>query len=268
MDDYPVKAASTEKPLERYARILEVIAGFPNGVSPAVVGEMLELPKASAYRLIKSLAEVGLVEVTAPPAATCRIGRRLGRILFSSADDDWFVSTALPTLNELTAETGQASFIARLSGFSVKSMVMVAPNNQLRAYIVPGQEIPLHAGASAKAILAHQPQDFIEAVLGKPLTRFTSHTKTDFAALVAELETVRDTGIAFCVSEDVEGFGAIAAPIVIAGQRVQQSLCITGTTGSLFGEDKDRNVELVRRMAERLSRMLEHKLNDALPTIG
>lgn len=260
----PIAKAATEKPLERYARILEIIAGFPNGVSPAVVGEMLELPKASAYRLIKSLADVGLVEVTAPPAATCRIGKRLARILFSSATDDWFLSAALPSLNELTAETGQASFVARLSGFAVRSMEMVAPNNQLRAYIIPGQEIPLHAGASAKAILAYQPPDFIDEALGRPLTKYTAHTKTDAALVRAELEEVRSSGIAFCVHEDVEGFGAIAAPILVNGQRVQQSVCITGTTNSLFEADRERNISLVRRMSERLSRMLERKMQDAL----
>lgn len=263
MPDSTAKA-STEKPLERYARILEIIAGFPNGVSPAIVGEMLELPKASAYRLIRSLADVGLVEVTAPPAATCRIGKRLSRILFSSADDNWFISAALPTLNEMTAETGQACFVARLAGFSVRSMEMVAPNNQLRAYIIPGHEIPLHAGASAKAILAYQPPAFIEEALSKPLTKFTSHTKTDVGELIAELQDVRDTGVAFCVSEDVEGFGAIAAPIVVPGQRVLQSLCVTGTTRALFEVDREKIIDLVRRMSERLSKMLERKMREAL----
>ncbi|MDG3576563.1 IclR family transcriptional regulator [Rhizobium sp. YJ-22] len=259
MNESTAKAV-TEKPLERYARILEIIAGFPNGVSPAVVGDMLELPKASAYRLIRSLAEVGLVEMTAPPAATCRIGKRLTRILFSSAADDWFVSAALPTLNELAAETGQACFVARLSGFAVRSMEMVAPNNQLRAYIIPGQEIPLHAGASAKAILAHQSDDFIASVLGNPLVKFTPYTRTDVGELQAELKEIRSSGIAYCVNEDVEGFGAIAAPILVGGQRVQQSLCITGTTHSLFEAAKDRNIALVRKMAERLSKMLERKM--------
>ena len=260
----PTAKASTEKPLERYARILEIIAGFPNGVSPAIVGEMLELPKASVYRLIRSLAEVGLVDITAPPAATCKIGKRLSRILFSSADDDWFISAALPTLTEITAETGQACFVARLTGFAVQSMEMVAPNNQLRAYIIPGQEIPLHAGASAKAILAYQPQEFIDEAFSKPLAKFTSHTKTDMGELLAELDEVRNTGVAFCVNEDVEGFGAIASPIIVPGQRIQQSLCVTGTTRALFEVDREKIIGLVQRMSERLSKMLERKMRDAL----
>lgn len=262
----PTAKASTDKPLERYARILEIIAGFPNGVSPAVVGDMLELPKASAYRLIRSLADVGLVEMTAPPAATCRIGNRLSRILFSSADDDWFISAASPLLNEMATETGQACFIARLSGFAVQSMEMVAPNNQLRAYIIPGQEIPLHAGASAKAILAFQTQEFIGDVLKGPLKKFTSHTQTDVAPLLAELAEVRESGVAFCVNEDVEGFGAIAAPIVVRNQRVQQSVCVTGTTRALFEVDRDKITALVRKMAERLSNILERKMRNASPS--
>ncbi|MEI9415306.1 IclR family transcriptional regulator [Mesorhizobium sp. Cs1321R2N1] len=257
----PKTKVTTEKPLERYVRMLEIIAGFPGGISPSTVGEMLDLPKASAYRLMRSLADVELIEHTAPRAATFKLGQRLERLLFSGASDAWLIAIARPILNELAERTGQACFIARLVGTSVRSIDMVAPDNQLRAYIVPGHEIPSHAGASAKAILAFQDAAFIATVLDRPLVQFTSATKTEFTKLLEELQFVRKTGVAYCVGEDVDGFGAIAAPIQIKGQRTLYSLCVTGTNHALFDNDRELKVAHVKNLAARLSRILEEKIS-------
>jgi len=256
--------APAEKPLERYVRILEIVAGFPAGISGTVVAEMLDLPKASAYRLMKSLADVELIEQIGPRTANFKLGRRLERLLFSGASDEWFKVVARPTLQELSEKTGQACFIARLAGDTVRSVDMVAPDNLVRAYIVPGHEIPAHAGASAKAILAFQDASFIASVLNKPLKRFTAATKVDFDVLVEELQLVRKTGVAYCIGEDVDGFAAIAAPIRIDGQRTQHSLCVTGTIQGIIDTNRELNAALVKRLAEKLSKVLEKQFQQTL----
>jgi len=257
MDKSTSSKTATEKPLERYVRILEIVAGSPDGISGTTVGEMLDLPKASAYRLMKSLADGELIEQSGPKTATFKLGRRLERLLFSGVSDEWLKVVARPTLQDLSEQTGQACFIARLSGNTVRSVDMVSPGNLVRAYIVPGLEIPAHAGASAKAILAFQDPDFIASVLDRPLKRFTAATKIDFAQLLDELETVRKTGVAYCIGEDVDGFAGIAAPIRIEGQRTLHSLCVTGTIHGILEANRDLNVSLIKRLAEKLSKILE-----------
>ncbi|MBE2274809.1 MAG: IclR family transcriptional regulator [Rhodobacteraceae bacterium] len=259
----PGKAADT--PLERYVRLLEAISGFPEGISPTVVAEMLGLPKATAYRLIRSLAEVGLVEMTAPPSASCRLGERLERLLFAGSSDGWLRMVARPILLDLTERTGEACFVARFGGVTVRSVEMVAPDNHLRAYILPGQEITPHTGASAKAILAFQDIPVVEAALAGDLPRFTALTKTDRNALLAELADVRKSGIAFCIGEDVDGFAGVAVPIFVSGLDVQLSICVTGTIKSLI-EQKISLVEVeLRNSAQRLATVLEHRANFSQP---
>lgn len=250
---------ATEKPLERYVRLLEVISGFPEGISPTAIAEMLDLPKASAYRLIRSLAEVGLVEMTAPPSAACRLGERLERLLFAGASDGWLRIVARPFLVELAERTGEACFIARFGGGKVRSVEMVAPDNHLRAYILPGQEITLHTGASAKAILAFQKDDVIEAALRNPMPRFTDLTRTDPAELRDELQGIHRAGIAYCVGEDVEGFAGVAVPVFVEGQDVQISLCVTGTINALIHNKKDLIEAELRAFADKLANILAHR---------
>jgi len=253
----PGAGRTTEKPLERYVRILEVISGFPEGVAASSIAVMLDLPKATAYRLIRGLAEVGLVEMTAPPSATCKLGSRLQRMLFAGASDEWLRSVSKPILVELSKSTGEACFMARFGGDVVRSMGMVAPNNLLRAHIVPGQVISINSGASAKAILAYQDEETIDRVFQPPLPRFTELTKTDPEELKRELAEIRRTGVAYCVGEDVDGFGAIAVPIIVPGVNVQLSIAVTGTIRALFEtKQTSRLTEEIRTAAGKISGLL------------
>lgn len=250
---------ATEKPLERYVRILEIIAGFPKGVSPTTVSDMLGLPKATAYRLIRSLADVQLVELSAPPSAECRIGGRLARLLFTNADDDWFKVVSRPVLQDLAQRVGKACFVARFQGNTVRSLDMVAPDNLLRAYIIPGQAIPLHAGASSKAILAFQDPELVRMLLRAPLQRYTELTKTNPEDVMEELQEIRQTQIAYCVGEDVDGFAGLAAPVIVEGYPVQHSVCITGTATSILDTNREENVAAVRSAARQLADLLREK---------
>lgn len=251
-----------DRPLERYVRLLEVISGFPNGISPSAIADMLGLPKATAYRLIRSLAEVGMVEMTTPHSASCRLGERLERLLFAGTSDGWLKIIANPILKDLAEKTGEACFMARFGGGAVRSVEMVAPDTHLRAYIMPGHEIGLNAGASSKAILAFLPKRELNSVLAQPFQTFTSATKTDPNEIRAELAKVRETRIAYCIGEDVDGFAGIATPIIVDGVDVQHSIAVTGTINSLLGEKRSLIEEQLLNSAESLSKILGRGLRN------
>ncbi|MEK0095314.1 helix-turn-helix domain-containing protein, partial [Bordetella pertussis] len=63
---------ATEKlpPLERYIRMLELLTAFPDGLALSELSAMIELPKASAHRLIKTLQELELAATSSPGSAT------------------------------------------------------------------------------------------------------------------------------------------------------------------------------------------------------
>jgi len=258
MADAGTNGRGGDKPLERYVRLLEVISGFPQGISPSTIAEMLSLPKATAYRLIRSLADVGLVEINTPPSAACRLGDRLERLLFAGVKDSWLKIMARPILEDLAEKTEETCFMARFGGGRVRSVDMVAPDTRLRAYVMPGHDLSLHAGASAKAILAFLPQHTQDALLQLPRQTFTAATKTNPDELKAEWATVRETRIAYCIGEDVEGFGGIATPIIVDGADVQHSLCVTGTIHALFEKKRDLIEAQLLESAEKLSRLLRH----------
>jgi len=59
-----------------------------------------------------------------------------------------------------------------------------------------GQRTPLHATSSGQVLLAHVAETDRDALLDKPLHRYTPRTVTNPAELAAELDRVRKDGFA------------------------------------------------------------------------
>jgi DNA-binding IclR family transcriptional regulator len=249
-----------DKPLERYIRILEVVSGFSNGISLGPIAEMLGLPKATAHRLITGLVETGMLEQVDRGVLCYQVGPRFGSLLYAGATDEWIRIIGQPLLKDLAVQTDQACFIAKLAGNAIRSAAMVAPDNQVRAYVVPGQEIVPHAGATAKAILAHADDSTLSAVLPSPLPRLTANTKTSRKALAAEFAEIRRTGVALCIGEDIEGFAGVAVPVVIPGRPVNYSIGLTGTIDSLITNGRELHERRLKAFAAKLATAIEAQL--------
>jgi DNA-binding IclR family transcriptional regulator len=247
----------SDGPLERYLRILEIAAGFSGGIGLAALSEVLQLPKTTAHRLAHNLVETGMLALD--DAGRYRLGERFARLAYAGTLDAWIESVSHPLLRDLADQTGQACFIARLSDNKIRSAALVAPDNLVRAYVLPGRELWPHAAASAKAILAFQSAAVLKAVLPSPLPRLTDRTKTRLRDLQAELDSVRATGIAHCVGEDVEGFAGIACPVLRPGFDVLYSVGITGTIETLINRGRGRFEAPLRECAARLARIFEER---------
>jgi DNA-binding IclR family transcriptional regulator len=75
-----------------------------------------------------------------------------------------------------------------------------------------GAQLPVHATALGKAMLAHVPETALEDLTSEPLPKLTGRTLSE-RALRDELEQVRERGFARERDEAVLGESSIAAPI-------------------------------------------------------
>lgn len=243
----------TGKPLERYLQIIEVVAGFPGGIALPRLGEALGLPKTTVHRLAGALVETGML---AAAGSGYTLGPRFRRLAYIGTPDEWIASISHTILEELAQKTGQACFVAKLAGGKIRSVAMEAPDSLARGYVLPGRELWPHAAASAKAILAFQPEEAVRAVLPSPLPRLTRDTKTRLKDVFAELAEVRARRLAYCAGEDVEGFAGIACPVVVADQDVAYSVALTGTVEALIRRGGDELERSLRGSAEKLARAI------------
>ena len=234
-----------DRPLGRYVRILETIAAARTGLTLTEVVQALGLQPGTAHRLIGGLADLDLLRRPAG-SKSYTIGPRLLNLLHATMDTAGCSALAQPILDGLVSEFGETAHLARLNGDFAESVVMKQPVGSDRAFVQPGRQLPLHAAASGKAILAFQDEAFIARYLARPRRRYTARTKVDEAAIRGELEQIRENGMAVCDNELDSGVLSFGHPIRIRGGYILYSVGITGFA------DRFQRVERAR-IRERLS---------------
>jgi len=119
-----------------------------------------------------------------------------------------------------------------------------------------GAQVPLHAGASAKALLAFMAPEEIDAVIAHGLRRLGPGTITNAGALRRDLARTRRRGWALSVEETNEGATGVAVPVFGPGGEVAASLAIAGPLTRFTRQRRVRFVALARGGAAEIARML------------
>ncbi|MFQ5984330.1 MAG: IclR family transcriptional regulator [Alphaproteobacteria bacterium] len=242
--------------LTRYAAVLEALAAVPEGSSLTDVARATVLPKGSVHRILRALAGVGFV-AGREDSKTYVLGPRLLRLLHLGAAPATVAPLVRPVLEDLVAGLGETVFVAKLVGDDVRSVALAVPEREGQSYVQPGRVMPAHAAASAKAIVAYQPEDMIERVLARPLPRYTAKTCTDRVKVRQELGLVRAHGYAACDDELDPGVLSLACPLWLEGAGVVYSIGVVGLKPRLERRPRKQVVAVLREAADRCARRLE-----------
>jgi DNA-binding IclR family transcriptional regulator len=118
-----------------------------------------------------------------------------------------------------------------------------------------GAELPLHASALGKAMLAYSPEA-IEDLLAEPPPRLTSRTLTP-AALREELGEARERGFAREKDEAILGESSIASPIFDHSGHAVGAIGVVGDTDRIMARGAARQLSsAVAEAARGISREL------------
>lgn len=208
-------------PLERYFRIMEMLAACPQGLSLIEIGKILMLPKASVHRLLSTMQRSDLVQLTNNGRPKYALTQRVRRLAYLSIDDNAVASFTASLLNDFSKKYGETCYLCRLEEATVKSIAIASPETTWRGYVLPGRILQPHATAGGKAIMAFQNDDVINRALAEGTPALTSWTKTDRKAIMKEYAEVRKNRFATCLKEVEAELAAFAIPIEIDGMGVQ-----------------------------------------------
>ena len=151
-------ADSNDKPLGRYIRVLETVARAKTGVTLTDIAREMDLQPGTAHRLIRGLVDLDLLR-SAPGTKSYVTGPRLQTLLHATMERVGYAGLAKSVLDGLVEEFGETAHLARLNGEFAESVLMEQPSGSDRAFVQPGRQLPLHAAASGKAILAFQDEE-------------------------------------------------------------------------------------------------------------
>ncbi|MEU6257981.1 IclR family transcriptional regulator [Streptomyces sp. NPDC047043] len=205
-------ASGKVQSLERAIVLLQATAdSAPDGDTAANLAARCDLNRATAWRLLSTLEQFGLVE-RSPVTNRYTIGFAVARMA-SAAGYDGLIRRAHGTLSRVSEQTGETANLAVVQQLGLTYIDEVTPPVVLSAKWL-GRQVPLHATSTGKALLAWLPEEEADALLAGPLDAFTDTTVTDRARLRAELQETRERGYGVCVGELERNLYGVSAPVL------------------------------------------------------
>ncbi len=241
--------------VERAATLLHRFTFDKPVVDLRQTARLLDIPRSTAHRLLRSL-EAGGFLIYEAPRQTYRLSlavARLGQVALAGVN---LRMVARPHLRQLANKTGESTFLLVVEKRSAVVIDTIASDAPLRLTFPVGTPWPLHAGASNKVLLAHLPEEIVAEVLSGPLRRITPRTIADPHRLRAELALIRRRGYAYSVGELTPQIAGVAVPILSAGH-LMGALAVAGPASRLTAARIPQSVALLKQAAQTMMHALE-----------
>ena len=245
------------KGLEKGLKILFLLTEHNTSLNIAFISRRLSLPRSTTYRYINTLKKWGLIEEDAK-RGYYRLGKGLLELSAPLRRSLDYVDIAYPIMEELHRETGESIVLAAIYGYKAIWVEKIDSHHTLRISCDPGTTQYLHAGASAKVILAYldeHKQEEIVKTIGLP--KLTDKTITQWEILKEDLKNIRSKGIAVSNSEVDPGVVAIAAPLFDHKGQIWGSLSVVGPEQRLGPQAQALIAEKVKESAQKINEAVQ-----------
>ncbi len=238
--------------------VLEELAAAAAPLGVSELARRTGLSKATIFHLVTTLESRNLVT---QESAGNRYGLGWGLYALGStvARDSSLTQAVRGRLEGLAERTGETVLVGILDGQSVLYLDRAESPSGLRMVADVGRRSPLHATASGKILLAHQPRVRWPSLVEQPLRRFSPTTVVDASTLFDELERVRDQGFARSWQEHEPGVSSIGVPLRDYTGEVIAALTIAGPATRLTARALRRQLGPLREAAHDI----EHHLGGA-----
>ena len=230
----------------RTVDILKLVSKNPDGITLDGICEKLELPKTSAYDIVTTLVEMGMVNVTRGQKQTYTIGLTAYRIGINYTNNLDFIGIIEPELKAFAKNVGKTVFFGVRSDHEVVYICKAEPENPIITTATVGTKNPVYCTSLGKAILAYSDEETRRQVMGRiKFRQKTERTILTTEGLKKELDMVKQKG---------EHMECVGAPVFGPDGSVMGAISVS----SLYKptEDYEALGRLVHEKALEVSRLL------------
>lgn len=255
--------------LDRAIEILDLLRGYPKGLTHAELCRLLGLPSSTCSYITGRLERRGYLRREEESRRFC-LGLKMVSLARGALHGLGFRSVAEPVLYKVTAEAGlsvgigiaqgvHVLLVDRVDGPDVIGEVVTARRTrvQTRENREIGRELPFHTTALGKVLLANMPSEELERLLPKlrfpRRTRASIHTEEE---LRRQLEQVQEQGFAIAEEEHAISVRALAVPLRDATGQTRAALSLNGRPDAEAWRDQARLVSLMESAAREIGRNL------------
>lgn len=232
--------------VDNVAKVLRLFTPDRDVVSVTEVSQLLRLPKSSTSRLLKAMAEAGLLA-----AAGHGAGYSVGHLIFETSRRHRAHSTlsviADEALGRIVKATGHTGYIAMLDGTDVLGLRMRPGSKPLRVVTSPGDRLPASFSSTGRAMLARLDDAAVRVLYSAPLQPPSPNAPQTIDDLLAALATVREKGWSLATDESLPGVESIAVCVEDreSGERI--AICLSYSAALISANEKSRIVTLLMR---------------------
>jgi DNA-binding IclR family transcriptional regulator len=244
-------------------RALDLLEVFPRHgpeLGLTQIANLLQLNKATAYRLLATLEERGYVE-RAVESRKYRLGVRAFELGFYFQSQLEVRKLALPSLRSLVDQTSEAAFLCIREGDEAVCIERVEAEHQVNIFSLRvGGRQPLHCGAAPRALLCGMDDGQITAYAARSgLPASTPDTIATLENLLQDVKQTRARGFVVSMNDVVTGIAAVGAPVYDHSGKVAASISLSGL--SIRYDPLRINVlaEMVIAAAKQISRQLGYQ---------
>src|SRR3954454_12103507 len=184
----------TIQSVDRAARILKLLASGPRRLGVSEIAQRLDLARPTVHGLLQTLQAHGFVEQDRE-SDKYQLGAGLLHLGNSYLDLNELRGRWIVHAERLAGSTQSAVRVGVLHGRSVVVVHHVFRPDATFQVLEVGAQLPVHASALGKAILAYAGDEVLDDLQAEPLPRLTARTLAP-KALRDELADVREKGYA------------------------------------------------------------------------
>ncbi|MCL8207925.1 MAG: IclR family transcriptional regulator [Actinomycetia bacterium] len=222
--------------LQSAVRILQYLSQARHRESNLTqIARDLGLNRSTAYRIVLTLQSAGMVEYD-DTSRTYRLGPELAVLGARAITLNEFLRRAQEVVTQVMELTRATTLLVQRIAFDKMAYVLKAtPEASLHITANVGQVFPITAGSHGKVFLAYMDPEERDTILAKTgYPAYTPYTIQGRENLLAELERVRQEGMAVSWQEHVLGVVGVAVPIFRTGtQRVAACLSVIALSAAV-----------------------------------
>ncbi|MGB3540287.1 MAG: HTH-type transcriptional regulator BhcR [Mesorhizobium sp.] len=247
--------AGTVQSLDRGLRILAIVAEG-SGLSLSEVAEASGLPASTAYRMLTTLENHGMVEFDKTDQLWS-IGVETYRMGSAFLRRRKLVDRARTVMQELMEVTGETANLGVAEDDCVVFVSQVETHQAIRAFFRPGTRTAFHASGIGKAILAHLDSERVDAIIRRAgLEAFTEKTLSTLPILRNDLAAIKARGWSVDDEERNLGMRCVAAAIFNEFGEPIGGVSVSGPTVRVTPERVARIGPMVRDAAAQVTVMI------------
>lgn len=204
------------------------------------IAESIGVANSTVHRHLQSLYEN---EFVVEREGQYRLGYRFLEMGGAVRWNDELVREVRPLVQDLAAETEEAAqFVVEEHGRGV-FVYREAGANTTRSIVPVGTRFPLHLTPAGKAILAELSNERVRDIVNRHgLEVRTEQTVSDIEELLAELETIRETGLAFDRGENNPRARGVGVSITRPNGEVLGAVSVAGSAYRLEEDELEREI--------------------------